>query len=351
MLIRNILISVIVSSAFACAQTVHGVGSTFVQPLYSEWFNTYKKVNPAVKLRYKPTGFATGVSEFIDGKADFAALETPLTKGQMKVARQKLGSEILQIPTVLGAVVPIYRVDGADVELKFTGMALAGIYLGKITKWNDPQIAGANPGVLFPDRKIVVVHRSDTSDTTYLWTDFLSKISPEWKAGPGTGLNVKWPVGIGVAGDDGVEDLVVGPKNDQTIDDIIRGIPNSIGYVQLQFAIEERLPYGDVQNASGTFARATASSIRAEAVSALASAPDTFGRSLVNTPSPTGYPISSFTWILVPAKMRDKGKSKAMADFLRWALKDGQDLAERLHYIRLPAPALEAALGEVDKLQ
>jgi phosphate transport system substrate-binding protein len=252
---------------------------------------------------------------------------------------------------VLGAVVPIYRVDGVDAELKFTGPALGGIYLGKITRWNDPAIADRQPDVSLPDDKIVVVHRSDSSDTTYLWTDFLSAASPEWRAGPGTGLNVKWPVGIGVSGDDGVEELVVGPRADFRIDDVIRGIPNSIGFVQLHFAIEQKLPYGDVQNSSGAFARAAPSSITAEAVSEAEAFPDAFRRLLVNEPRPTGYPIASFTWILVPANIRDKAKAEAMADFLRWALRDGQPIAEYLHYVRVPPQVVDAALGEVAKLQ
>jgi phosphate transport system substrate-binding protein len=350
MQLGNTLILLLLFSGLASPQTLHGVGSAFPTPLYSQWFRTYEKANPKVKLHFKPAGSAAGISELIDGKADFAATETPLTDDQRKAAQQKLGSEILQIPTTLGAVVPIYRVDGADAELKFTAGALAGIFLGKITKWNDPAIADANPGVSLPDNNIVVVHRSDPSDTTLLWTDFLSEVSPQWKAGPGTGLSVKWPVGIGVSGDDGIEELVVGPKNDIKIDDVIRGIPNSIGYVQLHFAIEQKLPYGDVESSQGAFVRAAESSIMAEAASA-AAVPDAFRKPLVNAPSPTGYPISTFTWILVPSNPRDKGKSKAIADFLRWALQEGQATAERLHYIPLPPEIVEEALGEVSKLQ
>jgi phosphate transport system substrate-binding protein len=308
--------------------------------------------NHAVKLHYQSTGSDLGISLLAEGKADFAATERPLTDDQLRTARQKLGADVLQVPVVLGAIVPIYRIDGADVELKFTPSALAGIFLGKITRWSDSAIADANPDVPLPDEKIIVVHRSDRSDTTYLWTEFLSKVSSEWKAGPGSGLSVKWPAGgIGVAGDGGVESLVTGHRGDVLIDNVIRGIPNSIGYVQLHFAIEEKLPYGDVQNPSGAFARATASSIMAEATSAAASTPDAYRRSLVNEPSPIGYPISSFTWIVVPANMRDKGKAKAMAEFLKWALKDGQEIAERMHYVRIPASIMDAAAAEAAKVQ
>lgn len=350
MFIQRALIGVGIFSALACGQTLHGVGSTFPYPLYSEWSKSYTTVNHTVKLHYKPTGSPKGIEELIEGKADFAATETTLTDEELKMARQKLGTDLLQVPTVLGAVVPIYTVEGADVELKFTGAALAGIYLGKITHWNDPEIVEANPGVQLPDAKIIVVHRSDDNDTTYLWTDFLSSVSPEWKAA-GKGLNVKWPVGLGVKGDDGMEDLVVGPLRTYLIDSVVSSIPNSIGYVQLHYAIEHQLPYGDVQNASGAFVRATESSIMAEAASAAKSIPDAYRSSLVNVPSPIGYPISSFTWILVPANMRDKGKAKAMADFLRWMLKDGQSSAEALHYVRLPLSIVDAAFAEVAKLQ
>jgi phosphate transport system substrate-binding protein len=351
MRIRNFVFLLILSAGLAPAQTLRGSGSTFPYPLYSQWFRVYERSNPAVRLHYKANGSANGISEFIEGKADFVATETPLTEDQLRAARQKLGGDILQIPTVLGAVVPIYRVDGADAELKFTAAALAGIYLGKITRWSDPEIADANPNVSLPDEKIVVVHRSDSSDTTYLWTDFLSKVSPEWRAGPSAGRSVKWPVGIGVSGDDEVEDLVVGPRGDVRIDDVVRGIPNSIGFVELHFAIEKKLPYGDVQNASGAFARAAPSSVAAQATSVVASAPDAFRRPLVNEPSPTGYPISSFTWILVPSNMRDKAKAKAMSEFLRWALTDGQTIAKRLQYVPLPASITDAARAEAAKLQ
>jgi phosphate transport system substrate-binding protein len=228
---------------------------------------------------------------------------------------------------------------------------LAGIYLGKITRWDDPAIADVNPGVSLPDAKIIVVHRSDDNDTTYMWTDFLSKASPAWKAGPGKGLNVQWPVGLGAKGDDGVEDLVVGPVGNYGIEDLVRNIQNSIGYVELHYAIERQLPYGDVENANGAMARASKSSVMAEAASVAKSIPDAFRTSLENQPSEIGYPISSFTWILVPANMRDKDQAKAMADFLRWMLKDGQDSAEALHYVRLPESIVSEALAEIGKLQ
>jgi phosphate transport system substrate-binding protein len=349
---RTLLSLVILSSGILRAQTLQGAGSSVPYALFAEWFKDYRRVNPAVKLHYKATGSANGIDELMENKADFAVTDTMLTNGQLAAARQSFAADILQIPVVLTAVVPVYTVNGADVELKFTGAALAGIYLGKITRWNDSEITQANPGVSLPDEKIVVVYRSDTSDTTYMWTEFLSKVSPAWKAGPGTGLNVNWPVGLGAKGDDGVEDLVVGPEGRYSylIDDLVKNIPNSIGYVQLRYAIDRKLPYGDVQNADGNFTRAAESSIIAEAVSAAKSIPDAYRSSLVDIPSETGYPISSFTWILIRASMPDKDKARAMAGFLRWVLRDGQNSAEALHYVKLPSDIVDEALAEVAKL-
>ena len=353
MLKRIAWISAFVFSALLHAQVLHGTGSTTQYPLFSEWSKSYRKVDPAVHLHYTPTGSSRGVEEFLDGKADFVATDEMLTEDQLKAAGQKLGSDILRIPMGLGAVVPIYSVEGVRVELKFTGAALAGIYLGKITRWNDAEIANANPDVQLPDAPIKVVHRSDESDTTYLWTEYLSSISPEWKAGPGKGLSVRWPVGLGAKGDDGVENLVVGPRTagSYSIDDFPENISNSIGYVQLHYAIERNLPYGDVENASGGFSRATASSLMAESASAAKETPDAYRRSLAGVPSETGYPISSFTWILVPARMHDKDKAKAMAGFLKWMLEDGQNIAAELHFVRLPNSIVQQAAPEAAKLQ
>jgi phosphate transport system substrate-binding protein len=348
---RIAFISAFVFSALLRAQVLHGVGSTSEYSLFAEWFKHYKSVNPAVKLHYSPTGSSRGVEEFLEGKADFVATGEVLTEQQLQSARQRLGADVLQIPMVVGAVVPVYSVDGVDTELKFTGAALAGIYLGKIRRWNDPEIADANPGVSLPDATITVVHRSDDSDTTYLWTEYLSKVSPEWKAGPGMGLKVNWPAGLGARGDDGIEDLVVGPRLlNVRVDDFPKNISNSIGYVQLHYAIERNLPYGDVENEPDAFARATPSSLMAEAASAAAESPNAYRASLAGVPSTTGYPISSFTWIVVPAEMKDKSKAKAMGDFLKWMLMKGQDSAAELHYVRLPEAIVEDAQAEVAKL-
>jgi phosphate transport system substrate-binding protein len=330
------------------SQTLHGAGSTFPYPLYSKWFESYRKLHPSVKIHYWPVGSDAGIEDLIEGKVDFAASDTAMSAEQLKMAKAKLGTDILQIPAVLGAVVPIYKVDGVNSELKFTGAALAGIYLGTITMWDDPEIANANPSITLPSEKIVVVHHSDPSDTTYQWTDFLSQVSPAWSAGPGKGLNVTWPVGLGAKGDDGVEDLVVGPVGYYGVADFVSGIRNSIGYVQLHYAIERRLPYGDVLSKSGGFVRATDSSVMAAAAS---SVPDSFRGSIENEPGEGTYPISSFTWLLIPAKMQDPVKTKAMADFVKWMLTDGQNSDDALHYVKLPAAIIDRAMTEIAKMR
>jgi phosphate transport system substrate-binding protein len=324
-------------------QTLQGAGSASPYPLYSKWFDSYRKLHPGVKIHYRPIGSRAGIEELVTRKVDFASSATPMTLEQ----QTKLGSDVLQIPAVLEAVVPIYHVDGVDTELKFTAAALAGIYLGKITMWNDPEIADANPNVPLPNEKIVVVHRSDESDTTYLWTDFLSRVSAEWKAGPGTGPNVKWPVGLGARGDDGVADLVIGPTGDYGVNNLVSGIPNAIGYVQLRYAIEHRLPYGDVQSSTGGFVRATASSVMAAAESTV---PNNPSGSIENEPGQGTYPISSLTWILVPAKMKDPSKSRAMGDFLKWMLTEGQNLVAVPQYVKLPPAVIDKAMKELSRI-
>ena len=349
MLKRIALIAAVGFSFLGHAQILQGVGSTSQYPLFSEWSRSYRKVNPAVKLHFTPTGSSRGIEKFLEGKADFFATQTPLTDQRLQSAKQKFGADILQIPMILGAVVPVYSVEGVDAELKFTRAALAGIYLGKITRWNDPEIAEVNPGITLPDAPIKVVHRSDDTDTTYLWTEFLSNVSPEWKAGPGKGLNVNWPIGLGAKGEDGMEDLVLGPRGNYGVEDLVRNIPNSIGYVQFHYAIERHLPYGDVENASGAFVRATPSSLMAEADSAAQVIPNASRSSIADVASPTGYPIASFTWILVPPRMQDKAKTNAMADFLKWMLQEGQVSATELRFVRLPAAIVEDAAAQVAK--
>lgn len=334
---------------FSFAQAIQGAGSKFPYPLYEKWFASFRKLHPSVKIDYKPIGSSAGIERLMAGTSDFAATNAPITEEQLRAIKLKLGKDVLLIPTVAGAVVPIYKVDGVNTDLKFTGSALAGIYLGSITKWNAPEIVDANPGVSLPNAKIIVVHRSDTSDTSYLWTTYLSQMSPAWKAGPGAGVNVRWPTGLGTKGDDGVADLVIGPTGDVGVTELVSSLPNSIGYVQLRYAIDNQLPYGDVQNSSGAFVRATASSITAAGASN--EVLGLSGNPLANEYSQTAYPLSSFTWLLIPVEMKDKTKANAMADFLKWMLTEGQQTVEPLHYARIPKNIVAQALTEIARLQ
>lgn len=329
----------------AVAQTLQGAGSLLPYPLYSKWIEHYHKLHPTVKIHYQPVGPTAGIEDMLAGKADFAASDTPLEDQQLQALKTKFGSDVLQIPTALNAVVPIYRVDGVNAELKFTSAALAGIYLGTITTWDDPAIADANPNVSLPNKKIVVIYRSDSSETTYQWTAFLSRVSPEWKSGPGTGLTVKWPVGHGVKAEDGMEDLVIGPTGNYGTADLLTGLSNSIGYIQLRYAVEKGLPYGDVQSESGGFVRAAQSSVLAAA-----KADPAHLRSIENEPGVGAYPIASVAWLVVPAKLSDEAKTRAMADFLKWTLTDGQSIAAALHYVVLPVAVVDQTLAEIAKI-
>jgi phosphate transport system substrate-binding protein len=250
---------------------------------------------------------------------DFGASDVPMTDAQLGQAKIK----ILHFPTVLGAVVPSYNVPGVTAELKFTPEALAGIYLGKITKWNDPAIAGANPGVKLPADDIVVIHRSEGSGTTFIWTDFLSKVSPEWKAKVGGAASVNWPVGLGGQGNPGVAGY-------------IKGTPDAIGYVELIYAIQNNMPYGTVKNAAGEFVKASFASVSAAAAGAATSMPDDFRVSITNAPGAAAYPISSFTWLLIPTQFQDAAKRDAIKGFLNWMMADGQQYCEGLAYAKLP---------------
>jgi phosphate transport system substrate-binding protein len=253
------------------------------------------------------------------GTVDFGGTDGPMTDEQLGQAKVK----ILHFPTVLGAVVPTYNIAGISQELKFTPAALAGIVLGTIKKWNDPGIAGANSGVTLPAADIVVIHRSDGSGTTYVWTDYLSKVSERWKSQVGTNTSVNWPVGLGGKGNEGVTGLV-------------KQTPSSIGYVELVYAIQNKLGYGAVQNAAGTFVKADLASVTAAAAASSANMPDDFRVSITNPSGANAYPIASFTWLLVPAQIADARKGQVIVEFLRWMLADGQPMAEPLSYAPLP---------------
>lgn len=303
--------------------TLNGAGATFPYPIYSKWFSEYHKLHSDVQINYQSIGSGGGIRQVTEGTVDFGASDMPMTDEQLKESESKLQTKVLNIPTVLGAVVPVYNIQGVSGELKFTPDTLAGIYLGRISNWNDKAIAAANPGVNFPNQEIVVVHRSDGSGTTFIWTDYLSKISPEWKSQVGSGTSVKWPKGMGGKGNEGVAGSV-------------RLLPGSIGYVELIYAVQNKIPYGSVRNAAGTFLKASLEGVTAAAASA-PKMPADFRVSITNAPGKDAYPISSFTWMLIPIHSKDPAKGKILADFLNWMVSDGQSMTSALEYAPLPA--------------
>jgi phosphate transport system substrate-binding protein len=324
--------------ASAQALLINGAGATFPNPIYSKWFDEYHKKNANIQINYQSVGSGAGIRQVTEGTVDFGASDGPMNDEQLKAFQDKHGFGILHFPTVLGAVVPTYNIPGVTAALNFTPEALAGIYLGKITKWNDPSIAGANTGVNLPSGDIVVVHRSDGSGTTYCWTDYLSKISEEWKSKVGTGASVNWPVGLGGKGSEGVTGQ-------------IKNAPNSIGYVELIYAVSNNIPYGSVKNSSGSVVKADLASVSEAAAAAAKSMPDDFRVSITNPTGKKAYPIATFTWLLIPEKFSDAGKRDAIRGFLTWMLADGQNYAEQLSYAKLPKEVLAKEKKAIGKIQ
>lgn len=323
-------------SATVSAQTlVTGAGATFPYPIYSKWFNEFHKKHADAQLNYQSIGSGGGIKQATEGTVDFGASDGPMTEKQLAEFTEKRGCQALHFPTVLGADVPTYNLPGVTEQLNFTPAALAGIFLGKITKWDDPELTKHNPGVALPKKDIVVIHRSDGSGTTYVWVDYLSKVSPEWKAKVGIGTSVNWPVGLGGKGNEGVSGL-------------IRQTAHSIGYVELIYAVQNKLSYGKVENEAGKFIGADLASVTAAAAGAAKEMPDDFRVSITNAPSAAAYPISSFTWLLIPSKIEDAKKRQILVSFLKWMLRDGQKMTEALSYAPLPAVVVskeEKALG------
>jgi phosphate transport system substrate-binding protein len=317
---------------------INGAGASFPNPIYSKWFSEYRAKAPKVQVNYQSVGSGAGIKQVTDGTVDFGASDGPMNEEQLKSFQDKHGSQILHFPTVLGAAVPTYNIPGVTAALNFTPEALAGIYLGKITKWNDPAIASANKGVTLPADDIVVVHRSDGSGTTYIWTDYLSKVSEEWKTKVGTNTSPNWPTGLGGKGSEGVTGTV-------------KNTPNSIGYVELIYASANNIPYGNVKNSSGAFIKADLASVTAAAAGAAKTMPDDFRVSITNAPGKTAYPIASFTWLLIPQKFSDAGKRDAIKGFLKWMLADGQSYTEQLAYAKLPKEVVAKELKAIDKIQ
>lgn len=313
-----------------------GAGSTFIYPMASKWFSEYHTLQPNIEFNYQSIGSGGGIKQITEGTVDFGATDGPMNNQQLGEFKSKRGSDVLHFPAVLGADVPTYNLPGFAGELNFTPEALAGIFLGKITKWNDPELVKANPGVNLPDHDLVVVHRSDGSGTTYVWVDYLAKISPEWKQKVGVGTSVNWPVGLGGKGNEGVSGQV-------------KQTTFSIGYVELIYAVHNHLAYGKVRNSSGNFVKADLGTVTAAAAGA--TIPDDFRVSITNAPGADAYPISSFTWFLIPSKISDPQKKEAIVGFLQWMLADGQKYANDLSYAQLPKEVASKELQAVSKIQ
>lgn len=317
-----LLVCVLLALPVVGQTTLNGAGATFPYPIYSKWFNEYHKLHSDVQINYQSIGSGGGIRQVTEATVEFGASDMPMTDDQLKDAQAKLHTRVLNLPTVLGAVVPAYNVPGVPGEVKFSPEILAGIFLGKISNWNDAAIAKVNPDIKFPNQEIVVVHRSDGSGTTFIWTDYLSKVSPDWKSQVGASTSVKWPKGLGGKGNEGVAGS-------------IRQLPGSIGYVELIYALQNKIAYGSVRNAAGVFVKASLEGVTAAAAS-VPNMPADFRVSITNAPGKDSYPISSFTWLLIPAQAKDAAKGKILSDFLNWMTTDGQQMTTSLSYAPLP---------------
>jgi phosphate transport system substrate-binding protein len=338
--LAGLLTAVLALGGVAWAQNallINGAGATFPYPIYSKWFDEFHKAN-GTQINYQSVGSGAGIKQVTEGTVDFGASDGPMNDEQIKAYKTKNGSGILHFPTVLGAVVPTYNIPGVSESLNFTPEALSGIFLGRITKWNDPAIAGANKGVNLPANDIVVIHRSDGSGTTYIFTDYLSKVNPDWKDKVSKGTSVNWPVGLGGKGNEGVTGL-------------IKQTPNAIGYVELIYAAQNKIPFGSVKNSAGAFVKAELAGVTEAGAAAVKTMPEDFRVSITNAPGKTAYPIASFTWLLIPEKFKDTAKRDAMKKFVNWAITDGQGFAENLSYAKLPKEVVEKELKALSKVQ
>ena len=306
-------------TAAAGAQSLNGAGASFPNPIYSKWFSEYSNSHPGVQINYQAVGSGAGIRQASQGIVDFGATDRPMTDGQMKEAKVKL----FHIPTVLGAVVPTYNLPGLNADLKFSGEVIAGIYLGSINNWRDPKIASLNPGVNLPDHTILPVYRSDGSGTTFIFTDYLAKTSPEFLRRVGRNTSVHWPIGIGQKGNEGIAGMV-------------RNTPFSFGYVELVFATQTHMAFGSVRNSSGNFVKASTAALTAAAAGTAKNMPDDFRVSITDAPGADAYPICGYTWLLVPLRSADPAKGKVLVEFLRWMLEHGESETERLSYAPLP---------------
>jgi phosphate transport system substrate-binding protein len=322
-----------VPAAPASALLLNAAGATFPYPIYSKWFTEYNRLHPDIQINYNSIGSGGGIRQLQAGTVDFGASDVPMTDTQL--SQNKV--PVLHFPTVLGAVVATYNIEGVDQELKFTGQILADIFMGKITKWNDPALASINQGVNLPDADIVVVHRSDGSGTSFVWTDYLSKVSTEWETKVGRNASVNWPVGLGGKGSEGVTGLV-------------KQTPGALGYVELTYAIQNKLLYGQVKNSAGVFQKADLPAVTAAAASEAKKIPADFRVSITNPSGKMAYPICTFTYMLIPSKIDDPAKKKALKDFLHWMLIDGQNDAEGLSYAKLPKDVVARELKAIAQI-
>jgi phosphate transport system substrate-binding protein len=320
----------------SAAQTVqiNGAGATFPYPIYSKWFSEYNKIHPEVQINYQSIGSGGGIRQLTNRTVFFGATDGPMTKDQLLAAP----GTILHFPTVLGAVVPVYNIPGADAELKFSGPLLADIFMGKVSKWNDAAIAKLNPGVSLPGSDITVVHRSDGSGTTYIFADYLGKVSPDWKKTVGIATSVNWPTGVGGKGNEGVAGLV-------------KQTPGAIGYVELIYALQNKIDFGTVQNLAGEFVRASLDSVTKAAAATKGKMPPDFRVSITNAPGAGVYPVSSFTWLLFYESPKDKRAARTMTDFMRWALHDGQKYCADLGYAPLPEEVVAMEMEALKKIR
>jgi phosphate transport system substrate-binding protein len=327
------VLTVMVTSV-AGAQKITAAGATFPYPIYNKWFSEYAKAHPGVEINYQSIGSGGGIRQVSDGTVDFGASDGPMSDQQLADAKVK----VMHLPTVLGAVVPIYNIPGVNKELNFSGDVIADIYLGKISKWNDARIAKDNPGVNLPDKAILAVYRSDGSGTTYIFTDYLSKVSPDWLNKVGKATSVKWPVGIGQKGSEGVAGMV-------------RQTPGSFGYVELVYATQNNIQYGTVKNAAGKFLKATPEGATEAAAAAAKTMPADYRVSITNAAGANSYPISSFTWLLIPTHFADAAKGKAVKDFLTWMLDKGEAEASGMGYAALPKQVQDMERKTIAKIQ
>lgn len=309
-------------------------GSTFIYPLMGKWMKEYRNLHPEVKFWYEPVGSGKGTRQTLAGLVDFGASDGPVSDAQLDHARVK----IVQLPVTLGAVVPAYNLPGISAEVRFTGTALAGIFLGKIRKWNDPELARVNPHLRLPNHDIDLIYRLDDSGTTYVWTDYLSKVNPEWNERLGRGNHVSFPVGLAANFNEGVVEH-------------IKERPFSLGYLQLTYAVENHISFGRVQNSAGVFVKAESASITAASAATATDMPDDFRASITNAADADAYPISSFTWLLIPERIADSAKKQEILGFLRWILADGQTMATPLHYAPLPGDVAKKVQRAVDRIQ